>query len=523
MHLPTDPLSLIFLYLRSILDAFSVGGIGLQLLGFHPNLLRFLRLSLFLGIFFLLFKFLPVNYVTHITLLHITIIVILMRTQKIGLFVSTAAVILGFNLISHIEWLFNIVWSSFGIQPVHILQNFSKSMILSAPSVIFLAGIVVLNSYLAKRERPGQLYTQIKSIFTSIDKDVYKRIIPTAQLFTVLIVSHVIIVFYWNHIPRWFVSTVPFLIHATIILAAYFREKYDSDISRSGFSALEFLDILTIFPYLHITLIISGGIHSSYKLLYIPLIIANALKMGRVAGILAVTMSCVSLATLGTVFNSEGQEWNVEIDLVYMGVFIFTYFFINYFSSEKNLLLNKLKMEAYTDDLTGLHNYRYFKNNLHTLLDKNLEHVYLLLIDLDNFKFVNDTFGHLAGDNLLKRISDVIRKNTRREDLVARYGGDEFLIILSNQISGNEAIILGERIRKDVEITAAAFLSEHSKDIFHTKVSASIGICRTHHLSSHKNQLLRVADQSLNKAKRQGKNQIVFIDLDTGEEQVIGR
>ena len=95
----------------------------------------------------------------------------------------------------------------------------------------------------------------------------------------------------------------------------------------------------------------------------------------------------------------------------------------------------RLKRETEVDALTGLYNRRYFRKHIKLLLQRigrGGPNAVLMFMDLDKFKCVNDLYGHLAGDKLLVKIADILKKNIRTTDMVARAGGDEFIVLLYN-------------------------------------------------------------------------------------------
>jgi two-component system, cell cycle response regulator len=164
-----------------------------------------------------------------------------------------------------------------------------------------------------------------------------------------------------------------------------------------------------------------------------------------------------------------------------------------------------LMSSALRDGLTKLFNKRYFLERLDSELKFAQRHetsIALLLLDLDHFKKINDTHGHLAGDAVLATIAGVLLKAVRNEDVVARFGGEELAIILrATGIDG--AHMMGERLRKLVEST---HIPIEGKDV---KATVSIGIagypstpCKT------LEELVECADQALYRAKREGRNRV---------------
>jgi len=160
----------------------------------------------------------------------------------------------------------------------------------------------------------------------------------------------------------------------------------------------------------------------------------------------------------------------------------------------------QLEMLAITDGLTGLRNHRAFKEKLEEEWLRSVRFkspFSLALLDVDKFKQYNDSFGHPAGDVVLKQISSVIRDITRVTDFPARYGGEEFVIILPNTTE-QEAIVFGERLRFAIE----------KADWVHRPVTASIGISTTNEFIEHHAQLVSEADQAMYFSKNHGRNRV---------------
>lgn len=165
-------------------------------------------------------------------------------------------------------------------------------------------------------------------------------------------------------------------------------------------------------------------------------------------------------------------------------------------------LLQKVEYMAITDVLTGLFNRRRF----HNVMEKEFERARryktpfsLMLLDIDHFKAVNDSFGHSVGDGVLKDLANLIRGNVREVDTAARYGGEEFSVILPNT-KKEDAVNVAERIRKSVEANRFGELGGRV-------VTVSIGISGAPDGPiDSEDKLVRVADYALYEAKRQGRN-----------------
>ena len=163
---------------------------------------------------------------------------------------------------------------------------------------------------------------------------------------------------------------------------------------------------------------------------------------------------------------------------------------------------------AVTDGLTGLFNRHYFDSSLHR--ETKRAHRYglsfsLVMLDLDNFKEVNDTHGHLAGDRALSACSDVIRQSVREIDVACRYGGEEFALILP-ETSRDGAFIVSERIRADVEeLSESKLIRDVDIDL---SVSGGVTLYPTD--AATPDTLVLMADRALYRSKGDGKNRITL-------------
>ena len=158
----------------------------------------------------------------------------------------------------------------------------------------------------------------------------------------------------------------------------------------------------------------------------------------------------------------------------------------------------KLEMLAHTDGLTGLRNYRSLQELLNSEFDRSSRYqtpLSLVLLDVDKFKHFNDTFGHPAGDEVLRNVARVLQREARSTDLVARYGGEEFAVVLTNTDTV-EAWIAAERFRNAIE--AAPWQKR--------AVTASFGVTTKSTASINAAALINAADSALYQSKVSGRN-----------------
>jgi len=169
--------------------------------------------------------------------------------------------------------------------------------------------------------------------------------------------------------------------------------------------------------------------------------------------------------------------------------------------TETKALQESLKQLSITDSLTNLFNQRHF----HTMIENEIERskryqhtLSLVCIDMDNFKAVNDTLGHLEGDNLLRFVGDSLREILRESDSAFRYGGDEFMLLLP-ETEADEARVLAERVVNCFESQKSGVLIEYNKD--HLPVGLSIGISQLG-TDEDANLFIKRADLAMYKAKK---------------------
>lgn len=185
-------------------------------------------------------------------------------------------------------------------------------------------------------------------------------------------------------------------------------------------------------------------------------------------------------------------------------VSIIIYYVMVYWFKTKELYL-KLRFESTKDYLTGLNNVREFDLKLNQAMSDTLENdrqLSLLMLDIDNFKKVNDTYGHNTGDLILKQLSEILISSCRSFDFISRKGGEEFCVILLDS-NYEQAFEIAEKIRKNVHDNF--FITDNNERI---NITVSIGVSSYPNKLNNISDLMEIADKALYNAKNNGKNQV---------------
>jgi diguanylate cyclase len=285
-----------------------------------------------------------------------------------------------------------------------------------------------------------------------------------------------------------------------------------------------------------------GGIITSiiifvYRLFFFPngLIVSLAafinIIVALVVGILMLNRSrfelwrwgvalSVSILSTSVVFSLISKDFTAEIIIIYESVFLLSGLFmrsmLQYLKrSDEHLWL--MQEHAERDFLTGLYNSRAFDGLMKKTITNAIEeksYFSVLMLDIDHFKRVNDTHGHPAGDKVLTSLANILKKQFNIDDLIARKGGEEFIVIM-NRYTSTEAKDIAEQLRQAVE--KYNFILPDGQLIH---ITISIGIACYPQISSDK--LIDMADQSLYLAKQSGRNCVrMFSDLYVREKVML--
>ena len=186
-------------------------------------------------------------------------------------------------------------------------------------------------------------------------------------------------------------------------------------------------------------------------------------------------------------------------------------------SKDLEIAYQQMKKMAMTDPLTGIANRRKFFSELDKIIiNKNdFEHnLSIVMIDIDHFKKVNDTYGHEIGDKVLAEVAEILKQNTRTDDVVARVGGEEYAIMFQD-ITSEQTIEIIKRIKSTIENNS--FMIDKKN---YLNVTISAGLCSLHHLPEKIDKIYEYADTALYYSKNNGRNIISIFNPVTGEVNI---
>lgn len=269
-------------------------------------------------------------------------------------------------------------------------------------------------------------------------------------------------------------------------------------------STIEHFFLLFIFSLI---ILFSGAYESNYKISFLFIVITSTIQLGMKCGLTIVAVSSCFLLGMDLIMVPDHliSEY-FSNDIIVCAIFFFTAWPLGYYNKLEKEHIEALEGLVNIDDLTGVYNHRFFQQSVNESIiraEKENLPVSLLFIDIDYFKDYNDLYGHIQGDKLLATLSSIIKRCVRSKDVVARYGGDEFAIILPDTCE-EDAILIGERIRKSIDNT----YFEGQENLRNKKITASIGVSTYPHKANTKDELIKSADDALYRAKFFNRNRV---------------
>jgi len=264
-----------------------------------------------------------------------------------------------------------------------------------------------------------------------------------------------------------------------------------------------------------------GNSHNITAILLLPVIFTSSI-MGKKAGLVIAAVSSIIIFVQHTLSDTSVNIFDmIENNVILICIMFIVAWFIGAQTDFDKQYRQQLTKLASTDLLTGLYNYGYFQEKILEYLQKasTAHPLSLIILDIDYFKHYNDIHGHQAGDLLLNGIGDILNRKVKDQGFVARYGGDEFVIVLPDTGS-NQAKQLAEDI--NIAVMEQSFPGEEFQPEGHITVSCGIAICPTH--ARNAKDLIRHADQALYRAKNKDKNKVemyfsVFDNLEVEDDE----
>lgn len=271
----------------------------------------------------------------------------------------------------------------------------------------------------------------------------------------------------------------------------------------------------------------TGTYKSNYKFLFLFVIISSSIEFSMKIGVLISAASSIIILLIDLFFAPKSvSNINFESDLVLVCAFMIISWTIGFYVKLVNQYIGVLKNLANKDGLTGLYNHRYFYECLTDLIKKSKnKSLSLLFIDIDYFKYYNDINGHQKGDQVLKDISKILTNCVRKNDVISRYGGEEFAILLPST-SENGALKVAERIRSEVH----KFVFPGQEYIPNQNLTVSIGVSVYPSKAKTENELVKCADEAMYRAKFLRKNRVELYysilddlqkDIDDDDKEII--
>jgi len=215
--------------------------------------------------------------------------------------------------------------------------------------------------------------------------------------------------------------------------------------------------------------------------------------------VIYVSLSCLFMAILNVIHTIYVLK--IEFSIATFIIPTFAGLLFGLLLAQIKVLSTRLRGMAYTDSLTHIYNRLHFAHFLDAQIDKVKRYggkFSIIFFDLDHFKEVNDNYGHLTGDDVLEKITDLVSKANRNADIFARYGGEEF-IILTPETDLNGALIHAERLRHDIE-------NFNFEKVGH--ITSSFGVAEFNAEKDSVDDLLARADKALYLAKEYGRNRV---------------
>lgn len=228
---------------------------------------------------------------------------------------------------------------------------------------------------------------------------------------------------------------------------------------------------------------------------------AVVLEIILVATVFFLTYGEIPLIQMSYEMTSFFHVGNIVLNIV--GISNSAHYYIS-ITKKAYTKVSSLAMKDYLTNLMNRNSFDYFMNDIFHARNKTPQSLGILMIDIDHFKAVNDTYGHLCGDEILRQLATILTNNIRPDDCAARYGGEEFIII-TKMDHPEQLQNFAERLRKEIEAKRFQFDAEDRR------ITVSLGVLFiSHYAEIDQTQAISQVDKLLYQAKAEGRNRVVF-------------
>ncbi len=267
---------------------------------------------------------------------------------------------------------------------------------------------------------------------------------------------------------------------------------------------LDYITLTSSFAFITIIYFITGGAASVYKILFLPMVLFYTIRFGQMWGMAASGMATFTLTIANVVAFTQHKPLNLELDLIHIGVFFLTSWLVGSMVDMERAISDRLSLEVHRDDLTGLFNRRYLREELKRKIDEEKKYPFaLIMMGIDSFKYYNEAYGYEAGNRLLAEAADIAAETVNDLGKIFRYSGDEFAIIVEDD-DRDRALTLAETLRQSIKNVSVPSRNSY----YEYDPSVSLGLAFYPVDAATGEELLAKAGQALYKAKEISGNKV---------------
>lgn len=257
----------------------------------------------------------------------------------------------------------------------------------------------------------------------------------------------------------------------------------------------------------YISVMLTGAHLSNYKYLFLLAIVSCSMESNTKVSLTVSGVSAIIILGIDLFYAPAGSiNSYFESDLVLVSIFLIIAWTIGYYVNLERRHIASLNQLVKTDSLTGLYNHRHFYDCLADQVDISDETgniLSLMYLDIDDFKYYNELYGHVTGDEVLRVIADILRKNSPEHAIISRFGGEEFTVLLPDT-KIDVAMVYAEDIRQKIH----AYAFEGEENMPGESLTVSVGVTSYPDKAKSETDLLKYADDACYRAKFMRKNRV---------------